>query len=220
MYYKLTFNHDLIDESIDNGTYPIYAEVSNLKEIEYPGIKQGFFRNIFFETNGREITNWPVVDFYYSSKVSTLENEYLSNVNNWLIVHKKVKKEFEKQKIQGIQYLPVRVVDVLTHSVSHNYYAVNILNWIDGIDMEASEWEYEEEDDAYFFEPKGMGLDEQKCEGYDIFRCTKDTICIFVSEKIKKIFEKNNWQWFSLSEMPSTHKIKKTEENTLLSFSN
>lgn len=208
MYYKLTFNHDLIDESIDNGTYPIYAEVSNLKEIEYPGIKQGFFRNIFFETNGREITNLPVVDFYYSSKVSTLENEYLSNVNNWLIVHKKVKKEFEKQKIQGIQYLPVRVVDVLTHSVSHNYYAVNILNWIDGIDMEASEWEYEEEDDAYFFEPKGMVLDEQKCEGYDIFRCTKDTICIFVSEKIKKIFEKNNWQWFSLSEMPSTHKIK------------
>lgn len=208
MYYKLTFNHDLIDESIDNGTYPIYAEVSNLKEIEYPGIKQGFFRNIFFETNGREITNWPVVDFYYSSKVSILENEYLSNVNNWLIVHKKVKKEFEKQKIQGIQYLPVRVVDVLTHSVSHNYYAVNILNWIDGIDMEASEWEYEEEDDAYFFEPKGMVLDEQKCEGYDIFRCTKDTICIFVSEKIKKIFEKNNWQWFSLSEMPSTHKIK------------
>ena len=208
MYYKLTFNHDLIDESIDNGTYPIYAEVSNLKEIEYPGIKQGFFRNIFFETNGREITNWPVVDFYYSSKVSTLENEYFSNVNNWLIVHKKVKKEFEKQKIQGIQYLPVRVVDVLTHSVSHNYYAVNILNWIDGIDMEASEWEYEEEDDAYFFEPKGMVLDEQKCEGYDIFRCTKDTICIFVSEKIKKIFEKNNWQWFSLSEMPSTHKIK------------
>ena len=208
MYYKLTFNHDLIDESIDNGTYPIYAEVSNLKEIEYPGIKQGFFFNIFFETNGREITNWPVVDFYYSSKVSTLENEYLSNVNNWLIVHKKVKKEFEKQKIQGIQYLPVRVVDVLTHSVSHNYYAVNILNWIDGIDMEASEWEYEEEDDAYFFEPKGMVLDEQKCEGYDIFRCTKDTICIFVSEKIKKIFEKNNWQWFSLSEMPSTHKIK------------
>ena len=208
MYYKLTFNHDLIDESIDNGTYPIYAEVSNLKEIEYPGIKQGFFRNIFFETNGREITNWPVVDFYYSSKVSTIENEYLSNVNNWLIVHKKVKKEFEKQKIQGIQYLPVRVVDVLTHSVSHNYYAVNILNWIDGIDMEASEWEYEEEDDAYFFEPKGMVLDEQKCEGYDIFRCTKDTICIFVSEKIKKIFEKNNWQWFSLSEMPSTHKIK------------
>lgn len=186
----------------------IYAEVSNLKEIKYPGIKQGFFRNIFFETYGREITDWPVVDFYYSSKVSTLENEYLSNVNNWLIVHKKVKKEFEKQKIQGIQYLPVRVVDVLTHSVSHNYYAVNILNWIDGIDMEASEWEYEEEDDAYFFEPKGMVLDEQKCEGYDLFRCTKDTICIFVSEKIKTIFEKNNWQWFSLSEMPSTHKIK------------
>ena len=208
MYYKLTFNHDLIDESIDNGTYPIYAEVSNLKEIEYPGIKQGFFRNIFFETNGREITNWPVVDFYYSSKVSTLENEYLSNVNNWLIVHKKVKKEFEKQKIQGIQYLPVRVVDVLTHSVSHNYYAVNILNWIDGIDMEASEWEYEEEDDAYFFEPKWMVLDEQKCEGYDICRCTKDTVCLLVSEGIQKIVEKNNWQWFSLSEMPSTHKIK------------
>lgn len=208
MYYKLTFNFDLIDKSIEKGTYPIYAEVSNLKEIEYPGIKQGFFRNVFFETNGREITDWPDVDFYYSSKVSTLENEYLSNVNNWLVVHKKVKKEFEKQKIQGIQYLPVRVVDVLTHSVNHNYYAVNILNWIDGIDMEASEWEYVEEDDVYFFDPKGMVLDEQKCEGYDIFRCTKDTICIFVSEKIKKIFEKNNWQWFLLSEMPSTHKIK------------
>ena len=136
-----------------------------------------------------------------------ITSEEMLNEKLCLELYKK-KKEFEKQKIQGIQYLPVRVVDVLTHSVSHNYYAVNILNWIDGIDMEASEWEYEEEDDAYFFEPKGMVLDEQKCEGYDIFRCTKDTICIFVSEKIKKIFEKNNWQWFSLSEMPSTHKIK------------
>lgn len=211
MYYKLTFNYDLIDDSIKDGTYPIYAEVSNLKEIEYHGIKKGWFDCIFFESNGAELNDWPVVDFYYSSKVSTLENEYLSNVNRWLIVHKKVKKEFEKNKIKGIQYLPVRVVDVVTHNVNHNYYAVNVLNWIDGIDMEASEWEYEDEEDTYFFEPKGIILNEQKCKGYDIFRCPEDTICIYVSEKIKGIIEKNNWQWFSLSEMPSTHKVKEIE---------
>lgn len=205
MYYDLTFNSEKLDEVIDTKEYPIFAEVSNLEEIEYPGIKKGWFNCIFYRVK-EKIKEWPEVYYYYSSKVSKLENEYLSNIDDWPIIHKKVQEEFEKQGIKGIQYLPVQVIDVVTHEISDNYVVMNIMNWVDGIDLEASSYDYEEEDDAYFFDFQGIVLDEKKCERYDIFRCEKEKVSIYVSEKIKKIFEEKGWDWFSLSEMPTSHK--------------
>lgn len=43
MYYKLSFDMDKIDKSIDDGTNTIYAETTNMDEIEYENVKKGFF---------------------------------------------------------------------------------------------------------------------------------------------------------------------------------
>lgn len=198
MYYTLSFNMDKIDETIGTNSYPIYAEVSNVKEIRYEDMNQGSFRNVFLHMKGKKLENWPIIDFYYTSNVSTLENEYLNNVNGWLIVHQVVRDAFEKNQIMGIQFLPVRVVDITSHNVNNNYYAMNLLNWIDPIDMRKSKYKYNEKYDVYTFFPHATYLIEEKCQKYDIFRCIKSHASIYISDKIKKIFDDNNWDWFLL----------------------
>lgn len=63
MFYKLSFDMDRIDESIENGINTIYAETTNMDEIEYEDVKKGFFDNIILSP--RSINNWPNVEFYY-----------------------------------------------------------------------------------------------------------------------------------------------------------
>lgn len=198
MYYKLIYNMDKNDEVLNTNQYPIYAGASNLKEIKYKNIKQGYFMYVFNKGKSEIIKDWPLVDFYYASDVSDLENEYLSNIDDWPIIHRSVMEEFKKNKIEGIQYLPIRLVDTKTHKVNHNYFVMNILNWIDPIDMKKSEYIHDEEDGIYTFFPHATYFIQEKCKEYDIFKCTKIPVGIYVSDKIKKIFDDNKWDWFLL----------------------
>ena len=138
MYYKLSFDMDKIDKSIDDGTNTIYAETTNMDEIEYESVKKGFFDNIILKPSS--ITNWPNVEFYYSSKVSDVESDYLLNVKRWPIVHIRVMEEFNKNGIKGIQYYPIKVIDVVTKKVNTNYVLMYIENFIDAFDMEKSKY--------------------------------------------------------------------------------
>lgn len=194
MFYKLAFDMERVDQSIADGIPTIYAEQSNLDEIEYPNIKIGFFCYVIY--NGKEIFDWPNVEFYYSSRASNLENEYLVNVDRWPIIHKKVQEEFENQGMQGIQYLPIKLIDVVTNEINTNYVVMNILNFIEAYDMEKSEYKYNEKYNYYSFLPHTTYLDKKVCSNYDIFRCAKFKIPIYVSQKVKDIIEENNWIGF------------------------
>ncbi len=198
MYYKLSFDMDRIDKSIDDGTNTIYAETTNMDEIEYDDVKKGFFDNIILKPS--PITNWPNVEFYYSSKVSDVESDYLLNVKRWPIVHIRVMEEFEKRGIRGIQYYPIKVVDVVTKKVNTNYVLMYIENFIDAFDMEKSKYKYNEKYDFYTFMPKETYLNSSVCSEYDIFRCSKSVASIYVSETIKKIIEVNQWVGFTFYE--------------------
>lgn len=61
MFYKLSFDMDMVDESIKDGANTIYAETTNMDEIEYEDVKKGFFDNIILAP--RSINNWPNVEF-------------------------------------------------------------------------------------------------------------------------------------------------------------
>ena len=138
MFYKLSFDMDRIDESIEDGTNTIYAETTNMDEIEYEDVKKGFFDNIILAP--RSINNWPNVEFYYSSKVSNFEGEYLLNVKRWPIVHVKVMEEFNKKGIKGLQYFSVKLIDVVTQKINTNYVLMYVVNFIDAFDMEKSKY--------------------------------------------------------------------------------
>lgn len=178
MFYKLSFDMDRVDESIKDGTNTIYAETTNMDEIEYEDVKKGFFDNIILAP--RSINNWPNVEFYYSSKVSNSEGNYLLNIKRWPIVHIRVMEEFNKRGIEGVQYFPV--------------------NFIDAFDMEKSKYKYNEKYDFYTFMPKETYLNRSICSEHDIFRCSKSVAAIYVSEKIRKIVEDNHWLGFTFYE--------------------
>jgi len=198
MFYKLTFDMDRIDSAIKKETNTIYAETTNIDEIEYPNINKGFFDNIILSNQKIEDKNWPNVEFYYSSKVSNLESDYLLNVKRWPIIHKKVQKEFERLSIEGIQFLPIKLIDVVTNEVNENYVVMNILNFIEAYDLNKSIYKYNEKYDYYTFLPHETYLNSKVCEQYDIFRCLKSVSAIYVSEKVKVLTEDNNWIGFEL----------------------
>ena len=198
-FYELEFDMERIDKAIECGTNTIFAETSNLDEIEFEGEKKGFFHLIIYHQ--RTIENWPDVRFYYDSRGSALESEYLLNVERWPIIHRRVMEAFQQQGIEGIEYYPIKLIDIVTQNVNTNYVVMYITNFIDGYDMEKSEYDYDEKYDHYIFLPIATYMNQSVCEKYDIFRCTKSTVRIYVSERIKKIVEENQWIGFEFDEM-------------------
>ena len=77
---------------------------------------------------------------------------------------------------------------------------MNILNFIEAIDMDKSEYTYEEEFDAYFFLPHTTYFNEKMCQNFDFFRDIREIVPIYVSQKIKDIIEKEEWIGFDFFE--------------------
>lgn len=200
MFYKLAFDMDRIDDSIKDGTNTIYAETTNLDEITYLDVKKGYFDNIILSQ--RSIVDWPNVEFYYSSKVSNLESDYLLNVKRWPIIHVRVMEKFMEMDIKGLQYFPIKLVDVVTNNINNNYVLIYINNFIDAFDMEKSKYKYNEKYNLYTFIPQATYLNKEVCSQHDIFRCSKSVAAIYVSKKIKEIVEENNWIGFEFYEQP------------------
>lgn len=194
MFYKLEFDMDRIDDAINEGTNTIWAESTNMGEIIYEDVKKGFFHNIIFSP--RIIHNWPNVEFYYSSKASNLESDYLLNIKRWPIIHVRVMEEFIKKEIKGVQYFPIKLVDTITQEVNDHYVLMYVENFIDAFDMIKSKYSYNEEHNFYTFIPKETYINESVCSKYDIFRCSKSVAGIYVSEKIRQIVSENQWIGF------------------------
>lgn len=199
-FYKLVFDTDRLDEWIKTGDNPIYAEATNMNEIEHEDMKKGFFDNYIYSP--RSISNWPNVEFYYSSKASKIESEYLLNIKRWPIIHVRVMEEFIKSGISGLQYFPIKLIDVVTQSVNSNYVVMYITNFIDAYDMEKSKYRYNEKYDFYTFMPMQTYLNKRVCSGYDIFRCSKNVPAIYVSAKVKRLAENNGWKGFAFYKQP------------------
>ena len=179
MFYELLDNDDLLDEPAGGVKRPIYAAESNLDDVEYKDVKKGYFSHLI--ADGKKLENLPELKFYYSSKVSGLKNEYLINHAQWPIVHEKVMEEFKNLELSHIQYIPITLVDIDTNQENHEYYAMNILDCIEAIDLEKSKYDYDEEFNVYWFMPRSIYLNPSACSGHDIFRATKHSavlLCI------------------------------------------
>lgn len=188
---------DLIDESIQNNNSYIYAETCNIDDIEVNGIKKGFFDKIILKKD--MCIDWPDIEFYYSSKVSRKESDYLLNIKRWPIIHARVKNVLESNNIKGIKFYPIKLIDVCTQEVNENYYVMYIENFIDAFDMDKSGYKYNEKYNVYTFIPQQIFMNLDVCREYDIFRADKSVAGIYVSEKISDIL-KNDFIGFKLDE--------------------
>ncbi|MCM1084426.1 MAG: hypothetical protein NC393_09515 [Clostridium sp.] len=196
MYYKLTFDMDIIDVTMNEGKNYIYAEAANIDEIETESCKKGSFDNIILSNKG--IKEWPIVEFYYSSQASNRESDYLLNVKGWPIIHTRVTEALKE--IKGIKFYPIKLVDIVTNAVNTNYFLMYIENFIDAFDMKKSQYRYNEKYNLYTFLPKGVFLDYETCSRYDIFRCEKSVAGIYVSSVFSNIIQENNFSGFKFVE--------------------
>lgn len=192
--YKMSFDMDMFDKAISEGKPFMYAETCNIDDIEVEGVKKGFFDKIVLRRNLN--FSWPNVVFYYSSKASKRECDYLVNVKGRPLIHKNVKNELIQLQVKGISFYQIQLIDVCTNEVNDNYYVLYINNFIDAFDMEKSQYKYNQKYDLYTFMPKKTYLNRKNCEGYDFFRADKSVAGIYVSEKIKNTIEQNNFIGF------------------------
>ena len=182
MFYQMRYDMDGVDRRLSAGESFIYAEDDNLDEIVYDGIKQGFFHTIILKNVS--IDKWPRVAFYYSSKASGRESDFLCNARNWPLVHAKVKTMFETNGIRGVSFYPIALVDVVSNQVNKNYYLLFVHSFIDAYDLEKSEYKYNVKYKLYTFLPHKTYLDQETCSSFDIFRCRHHPAVVYISQKL------------------------------------
>ncbi|MBS4770398.1 hypothetical protein KG090_04330 [Carnobacteriaceae bacterium zg-ZUI240] len=196
MIYKLWLNADYL-EKINH----VLLNNSNIKEIEYPGYKKGWFNHAFNEGKMIDMSLIPELKFYYNSTKGDVFTEILQSVYHIIIVSKKVKKIFDFNGVIHLQYIPIVIEDTHLGNINTEYYVVNFLKKIDGINLEHSRYDYFEKYDVYTFLGNYICFNKEKIQNLDIFKDLKYNSTVFVSEKIKKIFNENNWQEMNFTPM-------------------
>lgn len=197
MFYKMRYDMESIDELLEKGQSYIYAEEDNLDRIVYDGIKTGYFNTVIL--NNKPIEKWPDVEFYYSSIASDRESDYLLNASRWPLVHLNVKNVLENNRISGISFYSVKLVDLATGKVNSDYYLLFVNNFIDGFDMQKSKYKYNEKYNMYTFIPNKTYLNMEKCREFDIFRCNQSPAVIYVSQRIVDLINENKLSGFAFT---------------------
>ncbi len=214
MIYTLNYDMDLFDEAENQNRPFIFASESNLKEIEVKGVKKGFFSNVIY---GEKINfTWPKISFFYDSGEGKIKNDFLNNVVDWPVFHKRVVEEIIKEGIIGVSFFPVELIDKRTGTVNNEYSLMYIEKFIEAFDLNKSQYVFNEKYNYYTFIPMKTFFDEQACSGYDIFREKRSVSEIFVSDKIKNLIEKNNFTGFSFRQISFSDTSDKVANSNIM----
>jgi len=114
-----------------------------------------------------------------------------------------------KENIEGIQYLPVKILRPNGEELK-GFAIANLINFIDAFDYEKSNYDVIPSD---FPNPNARGeiagvrkfsLLKEKLHGFDVIRLKNYELRFFVSETIKNIFKKNKFTGYSFKEVELT----------------
>ncbi|MHC1681722.1 MAG: DUF1629 domain-containing protein [Clostridiaceae bacterium] len=157
---------------------------------------------------GKEIINWQSDIIFEASqkKYDGIPDDALQNAYMIPVYSKKLIDELLEAGIEGIQYLPIRVLNY-KGEVQNTFCIANILNYIEALDLSKSNYNRFGED---FPNPNVRGviagvtkfvLLKEKLKGFDIIRLKEYNLSFFVSERFVEIFEKNNFTGYSFQEV-------------------
>lgn len=183
------------DNTVKN---PLVCEYDNLEDI-------GFDMRDFLK--GNEITNWVngVVFEAKKAKNDGDPDDALQNAQMLPIYSKRLIDELNRHEITGIQFLPVNVVRSKDR-VLDGFAIANFTHFIAALNHEKSKYTRFDND---FPNPNVRGkiagitkyvLDQDKVTGVDVFRLKDYEQRFFVSERFKKIFERNRFTGYSFKE--------------------
>lgn len=157
---------------------------------------------------GKRIANWDE-EFYIKAtdnKCNGAPDDALQNSYMLPIYSERLINELNRVDIQGIQYLPIKILNY--HNELHNGYKIaNFLNFVEAFDYEKSVYNKFPQD---FPNPNVRGqiagvmkfvLKKEMLCGLDIIRLKEYKRRFFVSEIFVDVFEKNNFTGYSFKEV-------------------
>lgn len=184
------------DNTVEN---PLVCDTDNLVEYNFEDWD-------FME--GKKITNWNNNIFIKAEKEED-DGDPDDALQSHLMIpifSKRLVDELNINKIEGIQYLPIKAIRPNNKSIG-NFYIVNFLNYISALNYERSNYTRFRDDfpnlnvRGKIAGVKKFVLYKKKLEGMDVIRLEDYQQRFFVSEKFKNIFEKNKFTGYSFEEI-------------------
>lgn len=143
---------------------------------------------------GKWIEDWPAdVTFWFTE--GDHAQDYMLGGAYWPLVSERVRQVFERHKIVGVQFLPVRVFRKKTNDEVGKYWALNVIQEVEALDWDHTIWttldtkKIEEHPLLSILLP---ALIWEKVKDKDIFRLKvrgKSSSEILISERLKKYLE-------------------------------
>ena len=143
--------------------------------------------------NGKIIKGWEPMQFECDLKKGSVVTEYLGNSYGWDIFSEKALGSFGDLISNDVQLLPIKVINKTTKQEISKYFVVNALTILDALDLESSVYTYydiEGRNEKWLSVIK-YGIKGENVREHHIFRLKESPADVFVSEKFKKIVEKN-----------------------------
>lgn len=135
----------------------------------------------------KEIQGWDnPINFYYDPEEGNRKTDYLGNDEAWFMISPKFKSVIDQVGGTNVQYLPVNVINEKDGS-THQYYVANILETVDALNLEHSDYFTTELDDGRkVYSITKYAIDEKAAEGHHLFKLKKyNVIPFFISERLR-----------------------------------
>lgn len=143
-------------------------------------------------SEGKYIHNWDrEITFYFDPKEGERLTDYLANNLGWFIVSERFKAILEEID-DGIQYLPINLVSKGENKILKGFSIANILNVVDALDLENSDYIVFELDGESIYSVRKYALRKETIQSKHIIKLKGDEIPIFISEELKELIERNN----------------------------
>lgn len=157
---------------------------------------------------GKEILNWQSDISMKASqkKYDGIPDDVLQNAYMLPVYSKRLMDELTIAEINGIQYLPISIMN-FKGDFQYTFYIANFLNYIAAFDFSKSIYNRFSEN---FPNPNVRGsiagvmkfvLFEEKLVKFDVIRLREYNQRFFVSEKFVDVFEKNHFTGYSFKEI-------------------
>jgi len=148
-------------------------------------------------TRGIRMNNWdPSIVFQARKSHNNGDpDDVLQNVLGMPIYSSSVRQAFEKASIGGIQYLPVHILRPDNGEIE-GFSIANILNLIPCLDWAHSIYRKWEGRPGVIRSYTRLVVSRSLLEGFDIVRMYEFKLNIYVSERVRNIFEQNKFSGY------------------------
>jgi hypothetical protein len=160
---------------------------------------KGVSRHIL--SKAKPIEDWPEdITFYAEGEHA---EDYLGNARGWLMFSERVRRALEQLGVEGIQFLPVRVVIVETGKELPGYSVMNVLTVLSALDEEHTVYLEPRHEEYPHLSITKVALLREAIGNADIFRLAELKVSVYVSRRVKEHLEEIGATGFKWIPVPS-----------------